>query len=171
MSDKRHTALIALGSNVAHGGLSGAPLLREAVAALEAAGYRVRAKSSVWETAPWPPSDQAAYVNAVVACDAGGREPAVVMADLLAIERRFGRTRRVQWEARTLDLDLIDLEGRVGAFAGVALPHPRAHERAFVLAPLAEAAPHWRHPTLGKSAEDLLAALPPGQEGRVRGPL
>jgi 2-amino-4-hydroxy-6-hydroxymethyldihydropteridine diphosphokinase len=164
-------ALIALGSNIAHAGLSGAALLREAVAALAAAGYRVRGKSSVWETAAWPPSDQPAYANAVVACDVGGRDPAVIMADLLAIERRFGRTRRVRWEARTLDLDLIDLGGLVGDFGEVILPHPRVEDRAFVLAPLAELAPDWRHPVSGQSAQALLVALPPGQDARLVSPL
>ena len=159
-------ALIALGSNLAHDGLSGPALLREAVRRMEAAHIFVIAKSSIWRTAPWPPSHmrgQADYVNAIVSADVS-EEPAALLETLLGIERMSGRTRRDKWEARTLDLDLIDLDGRAGAFGDVTLPHPRAHERAFVLAPLEEVAPDWRHPLLKQSAAELLAALP-GEQG------
>jgi 2-amino-4-hydroxy-6-hydroxymethyldihydropteridine diphosphokinase len=77
---------------------------------------------------------------------------------LAGIERDFGRERRVRWAPRTLDLDILDFAGLVAA-APLCLPHPRLHERAFVLAPLAEIAPHWRHPMLGLEAHDLLAGL------------
>ena len=79
--------------------------------------------------------------------------PDKALAALHAIEARFGRRRHEQNAPRTLDLDLIAY-GRTWSEAP-ALPHPRAHERAFVMRPLAEMAPDWRHPTLGLSAEDL----------------
>src|SRR5262249_19382772 len=113
----------------------------------------------------WPPASDTArgqphYINAIVACNVGVHAPDQLVKVLQEIEQRFGRVREQRWGARTLDLDLIDLDGLVGDFDGVVLPHPRAHERAFVLAPLAEVAPDWRHPVLHKSAAELLAALP-----------
>ena len=172
MSNMSGKALLALGSNRAHDGLSGPALLSEAVRQIDAAHLFVSARSSVWESPPWPPDHdttrgQANYFNAIVACEVGDRAPDDVVAILQMIERKFGRTRRVRWEARTLDLDLIDLDGRVGDFNDVILPHPHAHERAFVLSPLAEVAPGWRHPILGKTAAQLLSDLP-GQEETCR---
>jgi 2-amino-4-hydroxy-6-hydroxymethyldihydropteridine diphosphokinase len=75
---------------------------------------------------------------------------------------QFGRARRVRNEARVLDLDLIAYDERVEAGA-VVLPHPRMQERAFVLLPLAEIAPHWIHPGLGLSVAQLIARLPADQ--------
>lgn len=155
-------AFVALGTNLPHAGLEGADLLRAAVAALGAAGLPVLRASSVWRTAPWPPAPQGDFFNAVVEVRAGGASPEFLFERSCAIERAFGRERRARWHARTLDLDLIDVAGHVGTFGPVTLPHPRAHQRAFVLAPLAEL--DWRHPVLGKSAADLLAELPAGQE-------
>jgi 2-amino-4-hydroxy-6-hydroxymethyldihydropteridine diphosphokinase len=153
-------ALVALGSNLAFGPLSGPALLAAAITALEAEGLVVLAVSHAWRSPPWPPSDQPDYCNACVALDAGARTPQALLALLMAVERRFGRTRGEPNAPRTLDLDLIDLNGLVVVEDGLVLPHPRCHARAFVLAPLTDIAPGWRHPRLGETAAALLAAAP-----------
>lgn len=132
---------------------------------LAASGLGIARVSSWWRTAPVPVSDQPWYVNAVVAV-ACELSPSQLLARLLAVERAFGRVRGAPNAARTLDLDLLDHHSRlesVDAANGLELPHPRLHLRAFVLLPLAEIAPDWRHPRLGKAIGELIAALPADQ--------
>jgi len=132
------------------------------VAALAALpGLRLEAVSRWYETAPDPPSDQPPYVNGVVALRAiRAVDPAVLLASLMAIERMSGRQRAGLNAARTLDLDLIAIDGMVRDAPDPILPHPRAHLRAFVLRPLVDVAPAWVHPRLGRPAHALLAERP-----------
>jgi len=92
-----------------------------------------------------------------------GLAPAALLELLHRVERRFGRERRDRNEPRVLDLDLLDYDGLVEQGGATVLPHPRLHERAFVLLPLRDVAPHWRHPILGRTVDELVAALAPGQ--------
>lgn len=137
-------------------------VLALAARALDEAGLCVRARSGIWETAAWPSGDQPDYYNAVVELDRAGLEPQPLYEVLAGIERRFGRDRREKWASRTLDLDILAMDGFVGVFEGVELPHPRMADRAFVLAPLGEIAPDWRQPGTGRTAADMLALLPGG---------
>ena len=137
-----------------------------ALEALSAAGVRVMRCSRWYESAPVPASDQPWFINGVAAV-----ETELSAADLLAllhrIEADFGRARRVRDEARVLDLDLLAYGDRVGAPGGTpVLPHPRMAERAFVLLPLAEMAPGWRHPVSGLSPAEMAGQLPPDQVAR-----
>jgi 2-amino-4-hydroxy-6-hydroxymethyldihydropteridine diphosphokinase len=153
-------AIVALGANLPHERFQGADLLRAAVRAIMSKGVAITRSSGAWESPAWPPSDQPAFVNAVIELDPGRRTPEEALALLHEVEAAFGRERREKWGPRTMDLDLIDFGGRIQQ-GEPTLPHPRAHERPFVLAPLAEMAPDWRHPRLGLSAADLLAGLAP----------
>jgi 2-amino-4-hydroxy-6-hydroxymethyldihydropteridine diphosphokinase len=162
-------AYIALGANLAFEGMSASVLLAQALSAIQAAGFTPLAVSNVWQTAAWPPSDQPDFYNAVAAIDPRDVSPQALYQVLRAIELRFGRERRERWAARTLDLDIIAIDGVVGVFDEVTIPHPRMQERAFVLAPLAEVAPDWRHPNLGLTAVELLKTAPAEQRYRRLG--
>lgn len=155
------TALVALGANMPFGVLEGPALLGAALAGINGAGLRVLSQSGVWRTEAWPAgSGQPDYFNAVVQLGVGPMSPTDLYGELEIIERRFGRERRERWAARTLDLDILTMDRYVGEFGGVILPHPRMTERAFVLAPLTEVAPNWRHAQTGLRAAALLGALP-----------
>ena len=131
-------------------------------------GIRPIRRSRLYRTAPVPPSGQPWYVNAVAEV-ASDLPPQAPMAALLSVERAFGRERSVPNAARTLDLDLIDVDEQVGHWPAdrdlpdLVLPHPRLAERAFVLVPLAELVPNWRHPVSGTPISALVRGLPPGQ--------
>lgn len=156
-----------MGTNMPFDGVSGAALLVRARDALVSEGVNVLRCSGVWQSDAWPAgTEQPDYFNAVLEADGGVRDPGALYDVLRTIEQRFGRERRERWGARTLDLDIIAMGDRAGNFDGIELPHPRMDERAFVLAPLTELAPGWTHPKSGRSAVELLAALPPG--GRYR---
>ena len=161
----RSRIFIALGANLEHPTYG--PPRRALEAALEELGRRsvaVRQVSPWYRTAPVPASDQPWYVNAVaeVATDLGAD---ALLVRLHEVEDAFGRVRTVPNAARLIDLDLLDFNGEIaaGGPGRATLPHPRMESRAFVLRPLADLAPDWRHPRTGASIQALLAALPAGQ--------
>jgi 2-amino-4-hydroxy-6-hydroxymethyldihydropteridine diphosphokinase len=159
--------LVGIGSNLAAPGFtSPRDTANAAVAQLPTIGAVVVRCSRWYLSEPVPLSDQPWYVNAVALIETR-LAPEALLAALLALEARFERRRGEPNAARTLDLDLLDYDGRQSASERLVLPHLRLHERRFVLAPLAKIAPDWRHPLLALSASELLRRLPPGQPIRA----
>ncbi|HXV23890.1 MAG TPA: 2-amino-4-hydroxy-6-hydroxymethyldihydropteridine diphosphokinase [Alphaproteobacteria bacterium] len=161
--------LVALGANLPteqYGSPQAA--LEAALEELSRRGVKAVRRSRWYESAPVPPSDQPWFVNGVVEVMTH-LGPEALLAVLHETEAAFGRARREANAPRTLDLDLIAYGDLVRTESGPppALPHPRMVGRAFVLLPLAEICPNWRHPVLGRTAAELAAELPRDQPIRV----
>ena len=160
-----NSIFIAAGANLRHERY-GSPrqTLEAALEELGRDGVRTLRLSPWYRTAPVPASDQPWYVNAVA--EVASDLPAdALLAELHAVEAAFGRRRTVPNAARPIDLDLLDYHGEItpGGPGRATLPHPRMNGRAFVLRPLADLAPDWRHPVTGQPIAELLAALPTDQ--------
>ena len=155
---------VAIGANLSRAGSGPLKTCMWAVERLASwSGLRVERRSPWYSTAPIPAAaDQPRFVNGVVSVDLldQATTPERLLAILHEIEDEAGRVRGIRNGARVLDLDLLDFEGRVRASPDPVLPHPRAHERGFVLHPLRDVAPDWVHPRLGTSIDALIAALP-----------
>ncbi|UWQ17397.1 2-amino-4-hydroxy-6-hydroxymethyldihydropteridine diphosphokinase [Jannaschia sp. M317] len=172
--------LIALGANSGGSRATNARTLARAAGVLRTTfgpGLRL---SDAFATPAWPPGIGPDFVNAA-GCFRSALSPGQVLARLHRIEARFGRIRTRRWAARSLDLDLLASSAmvrpdNVTARAWIALdpgcqaqrvpdrlilPHPRMQDRGFVLLPLAQVAPGWRHPLTGRRVADMAAALPP----------
>jgi 2-amino-4-hydroxy-6-hydroxymethyldihydropteridine diphosphokinase len=148
------TAYIGLGANLG----DRMTMLRMAIQRLETLG-RIAGVSSLYETEPVGYLEQPRFLNAVVALDTS-LAPIDLLHGLLGIERDLGRVRSFPNAPRTLDLDLLMVDNVILDIPEMTLPHPRLHERAFVLVPLAEVAPDLVHPGSGKTLPELLNSLP-----------
>jgi len=147
-------AAIALGGNLGNS----QKILTEAIAALDYEPcIRVVSRSHFYKTAPIGPP-QPDYLNACILVETT-LTPRSLLHHLLAIENQFGRVRQVRWGARSLDLDLLLYGDQVVDTLGLTVPHPRLHERAFVLVPLMDVAPDWPHPIFRKTVAQLLSRL------------
>ena len=152
-------AYIALGSNLPSSSGSPQATLEAALEELAALG-RIVARSGLYATEPVGYADQPAFLNAAVALETD-LDPEPLLDRLLAIELHFGRDRShgIRNGPRTLDLDLILYDDQILNSERLTLPHPRMHERSFVLLPLAEIAPEQIHPGLNKTMKELLQIL------------
>jgi len=159
-STEKHTAYIGLGSNLDSRAGSPAETIEAAIRALQQIGD-VSARSSLYETAPVGVTEQPPFVNAAAALTTA-HLPETLLEKLLEIERSFGRDRKSSTPKgpRTLDLDLLLVDGLIVNTPLLTLPHPALAERRFVLTPLAEIAPDLQHPVFHKSVRILLAGLP-----------
>jgi 2-amino-4-hydroxy-6-hydroxymethyldihydropteridine diphosphokinase len=164
--------LIGIGSNL-ESARFGPPrtIVAAALTALAEEGIRILVRSRWYASEPVPRADQPWFVNGVAALSGGSRgagasalDAGALLALLHAIEDRFGRVRGARNAARILDLDLLDHDGEVIETPALTVPHPRLHERRFVLVPLAEIASDWRHPLFGLTAGELLARIPAAEQ-------
>ena len=151
-----HTVYLALGSNMG----SRLSNLKNAITNLTPQ-MNVKAKSRVYETAPWGYADQPRFLNQVVKVETY-MEPEALLYHLKRLEGALGRVPSFQNGPRSIDIDILFYDDLVWDSSVVQIPHPRLHERAFVLAPLADLAPALVHPVLNKSVSALLTGLNQG---------
>ena len=156
--------LVGLGANLPGKFGSPADTIAAALVALTESGLRVDKVSRLWLTAPVPVSDQPWYHNAVASIETV-LSPLAIFRILQKIENDFGRVRLVRNEPRVLDLDLLGYHDLIQKDPQLILPHPRLHERGFVLLPLQDIAPDWTYPGTGATLSTMIAALPADQKG------
>ncbi|MEL7510573.1 MAG: 2-amino-4-hydroxy-6-hydroxymethyldihydropteridine diphosphokinase [Cyanobacteria bacterium J06554_3] len=143
-------AAIALGSNLG----DSRQILLDAIQAIDtSAQISVTARSHLYQTAPVGPP-QPDYINACITVTTS-LSAWELLYRLLSIENQFGRVRKERWGARSLDLDLLFYGDRIIDLPQLSVPHPRLHERPFVLIPLMDIASQWQHSTLHKTVEQL----------------
>ncbi len=164
--DFESVIVIALGSNLKGEWASSISVLDAAKSRLTAVGLKILKCSSYWRSKAWPDATQPDYINAVALVETP-LSPEGLLCALHRLEAEFGRARTAANAPRVLDLDLIAYGRTVRTSAAPILPHPRAWERRFVMGPLAEIAPAWRHPVSGERADGLAAAARVGADAQL----
>jgi len=156
------TVYLSLGSNIGEREEN----LRKAIEGLAAADVRVLRESPIYETEPVGLADQRWFLNMVVEAETA-LFPLQLLTRTAKIERDLGRVRTIKNGPRTLDIDILLFAKAVMRTARLAIPHPRMHERRFVLVPLADLAPELRHPVTHRTVRQMLDAAPPEKLRRV----
>ncbi|NDE90288.1 MAG: 2-amino-4-hydroxy-6-hydroxymethyldihydropteridine diphosphokinase [Alphaproteobacteria bacterium] len=149
---------IALGGNLPFGAMPVPETLKAALRALPDYGVTLNKTSPFYHSRPVPICDQPWFINGVASCTTH-LAPHDLLRALLSLEEKFGRVRCEKNAARTLDLDIIDYRGQIISDPLLDLPHPRLMTRAFVLLPLYDIAPEWKHPCTGEGIAQLVKAL------------
>lgn len=147
------TAFLALGTNLGDRMSN----LDEALARLPPA-VKILKQSPIYETKPWGITDQPLFLNMVVQVETG-LSPSKLLMHLKHIETEMGRTPTVRYGPRTIDMDILFYDDLILETRHLTIPHPRLHERAFVLVPLHDIAPDFIHPVLEKSIGTLMNAI------------
>jgi 2-amino-4-hydroxy-6-hydroxymethyldihydropteridine diphosphokinase len=167
-NDGNKAILIAYGSNLPTAAAfpepqSASQAFAQLVKTLREGGLIVNRISSLWRSLAWPDTSDPPYVNAVIQVETG-LSPAELLHLLHDIEYRAGRIREKRNAPRVLDLDLIAYGRTIVDDGSIILPHPRAHERAFVMGPVAEILPEWRHPVYHETAVTLWKSAKIGRD-------
>ncbi|MHB8530222.1 MAG: 2-amino-4-hydroxy-6-hydroxymethyldihydropteridine diphosphokinase [Caulobacteraceae bacterium] len=157
--------IIALGSNLAGSCASSEAALDAALARLPSLTATVLQCSSYWRSMAWPDPAQPPFINSVAVVRTP-LPPRALLAALLGLEAAFGRIRGPPNAPRALDVDLVAYGREILSAPGIVVPHPRAAERRFVMGPLAEIAPAWRHPQSGRTAAELAKSAVVGRDAR-----
>ncbi len=153
---------IGLGANIKYKRrLTLVDSLNLAMEKIESLSIKIINKSSFFSSAPVPFNNQPWFVNSVISIETKFT-PIELLQNLQRVEKFYGRKREEKWGPRTLDLDIISYN-EIQTRSQINLPHPRMHQRAFVLYPLKELDSNWIHPVLGKSVVQLIKELPPEQ--------
>ncbi|WP_269713554.1 2-amino-4-hydroxy-6-hydroxymethyldihydropteridine diphosphokinase [Caulobacter sp. NIBR2454] len=164
-TDLDDAVIVALGSDLPGAYPSCIDLLEAALDRFAAEGLEIVARSAWWRSAAWPDPSKPPYINGVVLVRSR-LDAASVHRALQDLEAAFGRERGEANAPRTLDLDLIAFGRQVIDTPDLTIPHPRAHDRLFVMGPLSQVAPDWRHPISTGTAADLAAAATVGRDAK-----
>ncbi len=147
--------VLSLGSNTGNRLL----MLTKALKELERNGFCIKKKSRIWETAPWGLTEQPRFLNMCVSAHTQ-LSPAEMLSTVKTIEKYLGRTKNIKWGPREIDIDIIAAGKLVIDVPELTIPHRHMHERTFVLIPLREIDPGFRHPVTGLSVDEMLSELP-----------
>ena len=152
---EKKKVFMSLGSNTGNRLI----ILTKALSELERSGFCIINRSKIWETSPWGFTDQPRFLNMCL-CAETELTPEKMIKTIINIEIKLGRRRSIKWGPREIDIDIIAIGEMVIETPDLSVPHPHMHERTFVLIPLKEIAPQFRHPVTGKTLDEMIRELP-----------
>ncbi len=147
--------LMSLGSNTGNR----LTMLTKALSELERGGFCIIDRSKIWETSPWGITSQPRFLNMCI-CAETEFSPEEMIKKKKKNKKKLGRSKSIKWGPREIDIDIIAIGELVIETPDLSVPHRHMHERAFVLIPLKEIAPRFRHPVTGKTLDEMICALP-----------